>query len=157
MQATHCLHACPNSVGHGLCMLCHAQVCPHPFRSDDISTSTALLVYISVHFPNNPKMSGMQQMTALRLVAQFPELVPADWSAQCSVACTCPMWKHVRDTKCSPPVMNLKEWCAHVVAAWMWIVQFCDQNGYHLFQMRGIDTVWEGCVVQCAAVHQIFR
>ena len=35
------------------------------------------------------------QMAALRLVAQFPELVPVDWSAQCSVSCTCPMWKHV--------------------------------------------------------------
>ena len=46
------------------------------------------------------------QMAALRLVAQFPELVPVDWSAQCSVSCTCPMWKHVIDTKCSPPVMK---------------------------------------------------
>ena len=55
------------------------------------------------------------QMAALRLVAQFPELVPVDWSAQCSVSCTCPMWKHVIDTKCSPPLMKESAVCSSEV------------------------------------------
>ena len=52
-------------------------------------------------------VSGTQQMAALRLVAQFPELVPVDWSAQCAVSCTCPMWQFAIDTKCSPQVMKV--------------------------------------------------
>ena len=93
--------------------------------------SPALVACIESCIQENALVSITQPRIAKALLAQFPELVPDPSSKGCTAGCSCAAWFERRH------ISKVQEWCEHIIAAWLALVEMCNVDGFMLLQMRG--------------------